>query len=212
MSTLQDIVVTDSQLKTSQLKRVPKKLEGRVESVLISPHGDKIQSVRFRQAQVTLDGFEGDRHSGPTMRANSRQPYYPRGTVIRNSRQISIVSSEELAQVAKFLDLPQLLPELYGANLNLQNIPNLSLLPPSTRLFFPGETVLVIDGENEPCTVTGRSIQEQFPERTNLTTAFPKAAIHKRGVVAWVERPGVIQENDIVSVKLAPQVFYSISQ
>ena len=186
-----------------------KKLEGQVESLLICTDSDTILSTRLEQVKVTLDGFEGEKHSGPTMRANARQPYYPRGTVIRNSRQVSIVSVEELVQIAAKLELPELLPEWFGANLNLQGIPNLSLLPPSTRLFFPGKAVLVVDGENEPCTVTGRSIQDQHPARPGLTTAFPKAALHKRGIVAWVERPGIIQSGDIVTVKLEPQVAYS---
>lgn len=188
-----------------------KKLEGQVESVLIGYEPGTIRSVRVEQVKVTLDGFEEERHSGPTMLSNSRQPYYPRGTVIRNSRQVSIVSVEELVQTAEVMGLPMLLPEWYGANLCLQSIPNLTLLPPSTRLFFPDEAVLVVDGENEPCTVTGRSIQEQNPDQKRLTTAFPKAAIHKRGVVAWVERPGFINRGDTVRTQLAPQTSYSFS-
>jgi hypothetical protein len=188
---------------------MPKKLEGRVESVLVGADSKTKLSSRQEEVKVTLDGFEGDRHSGPTMRSNARQPWYPRGTIIRNSRQISIVSVEELAQVAEAMELPELLPEWYGANLNLQGIPNLTLLPPSTRLFFPGEAVLVIDGENTPCTVTGRMIQAQFPDRSGLTSAFPKAAMHKRGVVAWVERPGIIKAGDPVEVQLVAQIAYS---
>jgi len=186
------------------------KISGQVEGLLVSSDPKSNLSLRQAQVKATLEGFEGDRHIGLTMRSNARQPHYPRGTVIRNSRQISIVSVEELAQVAAAMDLPELLPEWLSANLSVRGIPNLTLLPPSSRLFFPGEAVLVIDSENTPCTSTGRSIQSQHSARPGLTTAFPKAARHKRGLVAWVERPGIVRLGDQVTIQLAPQIVYSI--
>ena len=50
---------------------------------------------------LTFDGLAGDRHGGPTRRTGGREPWYPRRTEIRNERQISIVSRDELAVVAK---------------------------------------------------------------------------------------------------------------
>ena len=45
---------------------------------------------------------------------------------IRNDRQISIVSAEELALIAKELHVPEVKPEWLGANLLISGIPNLS--------------------------------------------------------------------------------------
>jgi hypothetical protein len=76
-------------------------------------------------------------------------------------------------------------------------------------LLFPQDAVLVVEGENLPCTTAGQAIQDQYPGVSGLTSGFPKAGMHKRGLVAWVERPGSIQEGDPVQVKIPEQVMYS---
>ena len=58
------------------------------------------------EVEVTFEGFAGDRHAGLTMASGSRTPQYPRGTEIRNSRQVSCVSQEDLDAVAGALGLP----------------------------------------------------------------------------------------------------------
>ncbi len=167
-------------------------------------------STACTQVHVMLEGFEGDKHSGLTDRSGVRTPHYPRGTEIRNTRQVSIVSAEELASVATALGVPVVLPEWLGANLAIEGIPDLTQIPPSTRLFFPQDTVLVVDGENMPCVWPGRVIQAQHPQMRGLAQQFPKVAIHRRGVLAWVERPGIVAEGDRVVARIPPQVIYSI--
>ncbi len=162
------------------------------------------------QAQVTLEGFAGDKHAGLTYRSGSRTPHYPRGTVIRNTRQVSLVSLEELELVAAALGVPALLPEWLGANLAVQGIPDLTRLPPATRLFFPQDAVLVVEGENMPCVYPGKVIQAQYPEAPGLANRFPKAAIQRRGLVAWVERPGIIVAGDSIVARIPPQALYSL--
>ena len=162
------------------------------------------------QVRVTLEGFEGDKHSGLTYLSGVRTPHYPRGTVIRNTRQISIVSTDELDLIAAALGVPAVLPEWLGANLAIRGIPDLTQLPPSTRLFFPQDTVLVVDGENMPCVFLGTSSRRSIPPIRGLARQFPKVAIHRRGVVAWVERPGLVAEGDRVVARIPPQVIYSI--
>ncbi len=190
---------------------MPGTIEGQVTRVLLALDSDALVSTRRPSVHVTMAGFEGDKHSGLTRRSDSRTPHYPRGTEIRNNRQVSLVSDEELAEVAVALELPLVLPEWLGANLALRNIPKLSLLPPSSRLFFPQDAVLVVEGENFPCIYPGEVIQQQYPERPGLVTAFPKAALHRRGIVAWVERPGVINEYDTVRVDVAGPVLYDFA-
>jgi len=184
-------------------------ISGQVEAVLIAPDKEAMLAVRQPQVQVSFEGFEGDRHAGLTMSSSSRTSYYPRGTKIRNSRQVSIVSAEELAEVAAAMGIPQLLPEWLGANLLLSGIPALSFLPPGSRLIFAGGVVLAVEGENRPCTIAGATIQAQFPDVPDLTTAFPKAGLNKRGLVGWVEHPGVIVAGEGVQAQLREQVMYS---
>jgi hypothetical protein len=185
------------------------RLEGYIESVLVATDPKTFLSSRCASIKVGLEGFEGDNHAGMTMLSGSRTPYYPRGTVIRNSRQVSLVSVEEMAVVAAGMQLPEVLPEWLGANLLLSGLPMLTQLPPSTRLFFPQDTVIVIDGENFPCSYPARLIQELHPQIPQLAAAFLKSAMHRRGLVGWVERPGLIEQGDTVRAEFATQVIYS---
>ena len=61
---------------------------------------------------------------------------------------------------------------------------------------FPGDALLVVDAENMPC--PGEVIQQHYPDVPKLVQRFPKAAMHKRSVVGWVEREGYIAEGDTV--------------
>ena len=80
--------------------------------------------------------------------------------------------------------------------------------PAEGRLFFEQDAVLVVMGENAPCTTTGQTIQDQYPDVPGLTQAFPAAALHRRGVVGWVERPGIIAPGDSVRADIPEQVIY----
>ena len=90
-------------------------------------------------------------------------PWFPKGTLVRNTRQVSIVSTEELALIAEALGVPQVLAAWLGANLELAGVPRLTQLPPGTRLFFPEDATLVVDGENEPCRTAGRAAGGALP-------------------------------------------------
>lgn len=185
-------------------------LHGVVVSVLVARDRKALRSAAEPQVRVMFEGFEGDRHAGLTMRAGSRHSAYPRGTEIRNTRQISIVSAEELEETARALGVPELKAEWLGANLLLRDIPRLALLPPGTRLYFARGAALVIEGENHPCTKAGESIQVAYPDLPGLAQMFPKAAVHRRGLVAWVERPGVIMPGDAAVAELPEQRIYQL--
>ncbi len=60
---------------------------------------------------------------------------------------------------------------------------------------------MVVEGENMPCTTAGSTIQENYPEVEGLVSRFPKQALGKRGLVAWVERPGTISKGESATVK-----------
>jgi len=173
-----------------------------------SPDGQYLVSTRVPEARATLEGLEGDRHAGFTRLADARVPRYPRGTEIHNSRQVSIVAEEELALIAANLGVPVVEPEWIGANLVLRGVPNLSCLPPMTRISFPELAALALEGENHPCVFPGKAIQHAYPERPGVGKRFPRAAYHLRGVVGWVERAGMIHEGDTVHIDIPELVPY----
>lgn len=142
---------------------------------------------------LTLDfaGIVGDHHAGVTRKASSREPWYPRGTLIRNDRQVTIVSQAELAEIAAAMGVERIHPEWIGANLVLAGVDNLTMLPVGSRLFFSGGVTLLVEGENAPCRIAGASIGEHAG-RSGFDLLFPKVARHKRGLVASVEKPGAI--------------------
>jgi len=181
-----------------------KDMKGRVEALVITPAlmpGNPVDEV-----QVNWEGLVGDKHYGLTMKAGSSQKPYPKGSEVRNVRQISIVSAEELSAVAEGLQLPTIDPSWIGANMMLSGVPGLTQLPSGSRLFFENGVGIVIEGENMPCTTAGGSLQNQFPDRPELTTIFPKRAIGKRGLVAWVEKPGIIRKGESVTIRLAEDI------
>lgn len=179
-------------------------LQGKVEALLVTPKS--MPGTPVDEVEVTLEGFVGDKHFGFTMKSNSYQKQYPKGSQVRNVRQISIVSVEELHEVARDLDLPAIEPAWVGANILLSGIPGLTQLPKGSRLYFENGVGIAVEGDNLPCTTAGGSLQSAFPDRQDITSAFPKKALGKRGLVAWVEKPGVIRKGEGVLVRLAEDV------
>lgn len=186
-----------------------KAIKGKLVGLYLGLHDDTLVTTAQPEATLNFTGFVGDKHAGFTRPADSRTPYYKRGTEIRNNRHASIVSLEELVEIAARMGLPEVRAEWLGANLAIAGIPRLTLLPPNTRLVFPGGAVLSVSHENMPCTGPGKVIQTHYPERSGLQSAFPKQALHKRGVVASVEKPGIIRLGDEVEVDLADQILYT---
>ncbi len=175
--------------------------ENALEPKLASPDADYLVTTPVPQVRVILEGFEGDRHAGFTRMADARTPFYPRGTVIGNSRQVSIVSVEELAEMAAALGVPRIEAAWLGANLVIEGVPRLSKLAVMSRCFFPELATLQITSENHPCVFPGKAIQRRYPEIAGLATTFPKRAFGLRGLVAWVERPGTISTGDAVRIE-----------
>jgi hypothetical protein len=187
------------------------RFDSRVVLCLIAD-GEDLVSRAVEGLDLDFSGVVGDRHAGATRRSTSREPWYPRGTVIRNDRQLTIVSSIELAEVARDMDLPVIEPGWIGANLLFHDIPALTALPAGTKLLFEGGVTLNVEAENGPCRVAGRSIGRNFPERSGLDLLFPKLAKHKRGVVASVEKPGRIRKGEAVGLLVPAQRLYRFEE
>src|SRR5690606_17214266 len=130
----------------------------------------------------------GDRHFGFVRPSGSREPWYERETPIRSRRQLSLLSVEELDQIARNLGVPEVRAEWIGANLLIEGIPRASFLPAGTRLHFEGGAVAMVEKMNGPCRKSGAKVAAHYPERADLDLAFTPAAKRLRGVVATVDR------------------------
>ena len=167
------------------MARHMKSLDSRVQAILVnSTHDEDLSSRPVDSVGVSYEGFEGESHSGLVRASCVRVRHqYPQGTEIRNTRQISIVSVEDLAEIADNMGVESLQPEWLGANLLVSGIPSFSQIPPSTRMIFDGGASLVVDLENSPCKYPGEIIERHHPGFGKL---FAKAAVGKRGVTAWL--------------------------
>jgi MOSC domain-containing protein YiiM len=159
---------------------------GRVKALLSSPdRASGLEKEPVDRLALVFDGIVGDCHSGRVRASDSRMvTQYPAGTPVANTRQVSILSSEELDEIAAALGIPRLKPEWVGANVVTAGIPDLTLLPPASRRYI------------------GEVIDKHHPGHG---AGFVKSATHKRGVVAWVEREGGIALDDAIVLHLPPQ-------
>jgi len=185
------------------------KIRGTVAGVF-KAEGASFVSTVVEELQLDFDGVPGDFHAGQTRKSTSREPWYPRGTEVRNERQLSLIALDEMGIIAGRLEIPEIRPEWIGANLLLEGIDNFTLLPPRTLLFFDGGVTIKIDGDNGPCRAAGRSIANQFEGREDIETGFSKHGQRLRGLVGWVEKPGVITKGEEFEARIPPQWTYEI--
>lgn len=149
-----------------------------------------LQAERREALTLGFAGPEGEDHGGLTRPSCSRVlSQYPRDTVIRNTRQLCVMSAEEIAAIATKMGIDALDPSYLGATLVIEGIADFTHVPPSARLQAASGATIVIDMENRPCVLPARGIEEDMPGRG---AAFKAAAKNRRGVTAWVEREGTL--------------------
>ena len=152
---------------------------------------------------LTFEGLEGSVHGGRIRPSCSRvTAQHPRGTPIVNERQLSILSVEEMAQIAAGMGLDSLDPGRLGASIVIEGIPDFSHVPPSSRLQGPDGATLVVDMLNRPCQLPARSIESVAP---GTGKRFKPAAEARRGVTAWVQREGRIALGDRLRLHIPDQ-------
>ncbi len=163
-----------------------------------------LRSEPVAELRLTFAGPEGEAHAGLVRGACSRvAALYPKGTPIRNTRQLSVLSAEELRAIAAAMDLPALDPALLGATAVIEGIPDFTHVPPSSRLQAePGGATVTVDMENLPCALPARAIEGEAP---GFGARFRPAARGRRGVTAWVEREGVWRLGDRVRLHVPAQ-------
>ena len=186
-----------------------RKLLARVEGLYRAP-GKDFQTRAFENLELGFEGIEGDVHCGHTRNSGGREPWYARGTEMRNARQLSIVAADELQAVAREMGIARLRPEWIGANILMSGVPRLSMVPSGTLLFFQGGATLKVDGQNAPCRVAGGAVAENagMTDREAAALQFSRTAKRLRGLVAWVEKSGTISVDEEVSVRIPEQWIY----
>ncbi len=163
----------------------------------------KLASDALSQITARFSGPDGEAHGGLTRLSDSRvTAQYKKGTVIRNTRQFSVLSAEDLDLIAADMGLADFDPRWVGATMVLRGIPDFTLVPPSSRLQFPSGATLVVDMENRPCVLPAPVIDADKP---GFGRKFKRAAERRRGVTAWVECEGVIQMGDRVRLHIPDQ-------
>ncbi len=185
------------------------KLAGRVAGVYIAG-GESFETAAGDRLAVDFEGIAGDCHRGYQRPSGVREPWYSRGTVMHNNRQISIVSPDELAIVARNMGIAEIRPQWIGANLAIEGISRLSMLPAGTLLMFEGGVSIRVGGNNAPCRFAGALVAERagMNDEQAGALAFAKAARWLRGVVGWVEVPGAIKPGEAVSGRVGEQWIY----
>ena len=170
---------------------------------LVRDRDAALEAAPVDQIVASFAGPEGDAHAGLTRPSCSRVvAQYPKETTIRNTRQFSILSAEELAETAARMGVERLDPALVGATMVVEGIPDFSHVPPGSRLQGAGGATLVVDIENRPCSLPARPIEGRHP---GYGAKFKAAAAGRRGITAWVEREGVFHLGEALRLHIPDQ-------
>ncbi|NQX95711.1 MAG: sulfurase [Erythrobacter sp.] len=167
-----------------------------------------LRAQALQTADLTFEGIAGECHGGLTRPSCSRviSQHPQRGTEIRNVRQLSVLSAEEMAEIASAMEVETLDPAWVGASLVIEGIPDFTHVPPSSRLQAPSGACITIDMENRPCVLPGRVIDEDAPGHG---PKFKAAATGRRGGTASVERPGHIAIGDMLRLHIPDQPIWA---
>ena len=169
----------------------------------VADRSTSLCSAPVTAVDARFSGPAGESHSGLTRPSCGRvKTQYPLGTDIRNTRQFSIVSSEELAEIADKMGVVTVAPEWLGASMVVAGLPDFTHIPPSSRLQGPSGATLTIDMLNRPCHLPAKVIDLAID---GAGAKFKQAAVGRRGVTAWVEREGRIAVNDQLTLHVPGQ-------
>lgn len=167
--------------------------------------GAAVETRRVDSISLSLEGIAGDRHSGFARPADVRVPWHKRGTPIHNERQISIVSAEELTEIAAQLGIERVEPAWLGANLMVEAIPRFSSIPRGTRLFFASGAALAVTDQNAPCRLAGGALSKAIGGDDRLALRFVEVSKRLRGVTAYVDRAGRMADGDGIALRVPEQ-------
>lgn len=167
----------------------------------------ELMAEPLERMELTFEGIAGSVHGGAVRASCSRvTSQYAKGTRIRNERQLSVISEEEMVQISRKMGLQVLDPARMGASIVLKGIPDFSHIPPSSRLQGPSGATLTVDMENRPCHLPARSLEVAHP---GVGKGFKTAAKGLRGVTASVAAEGALQIGDVLTLHVPDQPLWA---
>ena len=169
------------------------------------------EPLQIDKLTLTWDGIKQDKHASRTVVAATQDALanaVTKGSEILNLRQISLISQEELNEIALKMNVNEIPLNFMRANIVTSGFKHLTQLPFGTQIHFEFGAVLLLTGENHPCGVTGKRIQESLLEEKNIIASFVKEGEHKRGVTAIVLRPGLIYAGQEARVRIPVNKYY----
>lgn len=168
-------------------------------TALYTADGQGFVSRPVERLAFSFDGIRGDRHAGRTRESDARTPWHGRGHDIANTRQVSLLSEEELAAIAADLGLAGLEAHWIGANVVVRGLAGFTQLAPASRLMWPSGATLFITEPNAPCRQAGAAVAKAHG-RPGIELEFAKVAKGRRGLVALVEREGAIATGEAIRI------------
>lgn len=184
------------------------KIIGTVEALTIRDQHSKAPVETRAFVEVSLEGIVGDVHSGFSRPSDGRDKGVVRGTPVRNWRQWSAVSKEELEKVAKAMGVAEIPPGALSANLVFSGISNFTQLTKGSSIWFQNGVVLAVEEENEPCVGPGKELAAMYAEIK--AHDFVKAAVNLRGLVGVVYRAGIVTVGEQAEVKMYQPKTYQV--
>ncbi len=167
----------------------------------------ELMSPQRASLELTFEGVAGAFHSGLTRASCSRvKSQYTNGTLIKNERQLSIVSQEEIDLIAAEMGVDTLDPMRLGATMVIKGIPDFTHVPPSSRLQAPSGATVTVDMENRPCQFPAKSLANDHGDAAKM---FKPAARTRRGVCAWVAAEGSVAVGDTLTLHIPDQPIWA---
>ena len=176
---------------------------GRVASLHVGS-AKKTPSTSVDSFMLTFTGIVADVHSGANRAAGPREPAFRRGTMLANLRQVSLVSTEELATIASRMGLARLDPAWLAANIATEGAGPITQLPRGTLIRFPSGASLYVSDLNSPCKAAAKLIREHARPAQEQTFPFVFQALGRRGLVAFAYSQGQVTTGDAIEF-LFPQ-------
>ena len=181
---------------------VRRQLIGRVASLYFGS-AKRAPSTSVDSFTLTFTGIVGDVHGGATRAAGPREPAFRRGTVLANLRQVSLVSTEELATIASRMGLARLDPAWLAANIAIEGAGPITQLTRGTIIRFPSGASLYVSDLNSPCKAAANLIRKHVRPAQEQTLPFVPQALGRRGLVAFVYSQGQATAGDAIEFLFA---------
>lgn len=169
---------------------------GKVAGLYLSGVVSRIKAP-VERLTFTFAGVTGDGHAGMTRPAGVREPGFKRGTEIANLRQVSLVSVEELADIAERMGIAGIDPGWVAANVAIEGAGPITQFPSGTIIrFLPSGASIYVTELNSPCSLAAKMIGKAGGFDKDQTSQFVRHAMGRRGLVGIVYAEGVVSVGD----------------